>query len=556
MIIVIIISLATIAGLVFPGYFPMHDDLQAMRIWELEKCFADGQIPCRWVPDMAFGFGQAIFNYYSALPYYLGVLIRLLFGFPILDTVKVLFAMSLVGGTLGMYYLSREFFGRSGGIIAGVLYALAPYRALNVYVRGALAESFSLAILPFLWLFIYRAIKNPSYKNSVLVALATAALLVTHNISTMMYAGFTVLWALFWLAQNFKGKSVLSLFVGGFMGLMLAGFFMLPVIFERTLIREEFFVSGYSNYAGHFTTLNQLFLSRFWGFGGSAFGENDWMSFQIGWPHWWVGVLAGFLAIFGIFRKKSITKSIMVLGLLAMALFGLFMTHNKSTFIWEAIGPVSFVQFPWRFVGLSVFLLSLAAGGISVFIRGFARMCAVVGIVFLALVLNLNYFKPERTYGWLTDEVKLSGVDLEMQKRAAALDYLPVTVEEPPIEFAQSRPEIAEGNGEIPNFTKTSSTFFFDAYINEPALVDVPIFYFPDWEVYILKGQGERVNAYPSEEKGLIRIELPEGKHMVYGKFVNTPVRALGNILTVVGSFVLLGGAALTGNKRKFLGLK
>ena len=40
--------------LVKPGYPSMHDDMQIMRIFELDKCLRDGQIPCRWVPDLGY----------------------------------------------------------------------------------------------------------------------------------------------------------------------------------------------------------------------------------------------------------------------------------------------------------------------------------------------------------------------------------------------------------------------------------------------------------------------------------------------------------------------
>jgi uncharacterized membrane protein len=126
----------------------MHDDLQVMRIFQMEKCFADGQIPCRWSPDMAWGYGQAMFNFYSALPYYLGVLIRIITPFSIMATVKLLFFISLAGSAIGMYLLAKEFWGKLGGIVAALLYAYAPYHALDIFVRGALAEAFALAILP------------------------------------------------------------------------------------------------------------------------------------------------------------------------------------------------------------------------------------------------------------------------------------------------------------------------------------------------------------------------------------------------------------------------
>lgn len=565
MIVAIIVSLLTIVGLVYPGYFPMHDDLQVMRIWELEKCFADGQIPCRFVPDMNFGFGQAMFNFYSALPYYLGVLIRLILPISILDTVKILFAVSLIGGAVGIYFLSKEFFGKMGAISAAVLYALAPYRAVNVYVRGAMAESFSLAILPFLWLAIYKIIKEPSYKHLVFMVVTLAALLTTHNISTFIYFGFTLVWAAFWLFQNFppkadqplagKLKNFWALFLGTILGVALAGFFIIPVALEQGLIQSEIFTSNYSNYSGHFISLNQMFTSRFWGYGGSIFGENDGMSFQVGWPHWWVAILAGIYATAGLLKKER-KKGLMVLGLLALSVLSLFMTHNKSSFLWEGIPTIAYVQFPWRFLGIALFLMSFASAGILMEQNKLFKVTLLPVIILVAIILNINYFKPERTYDWLTDEIKLSGQDFLVQQGAAALDYLPRTVKSPPLNTAPVKPVLVEGDAELPNLTKTSSTFFFDANVYKDSVVDVPIIYFPEWEVYLLEGQGKTIPAGPSENEGKIRIKLPPGKHMVYGRFVNTLPRTIGNILTVTAFFVLLAGAITVNNKRQFLGLR
>ncbi|MDP3888514.1 MAG: hypothetical protein Q8Q24_00575, partial [bacterium] len=77
--------------MVRPGFFSMHDDMQFMRLFELDKCFADWQIPCRWVPDLGYGYGYPLFNYYPPLPYYTGEFIHLIFGISFLDTVKILF---------------------------------------------------------------------------------------------------------------------------------------------------------------------------------------------------------------------------------------------------------------------------------------------------------------------------------------------------------------------------------------------------------------------------------------------------------------------------------
>ena len=229
--------------LIGTGYFNMHDDLQVMRIHEMEKCLSDGQIPCRWSPDMGWGYGQAMFNYYSAYPYYLGALIRIITPLSIIGTVKLLFFISFFAGALGMYILAREFWGKWGGILSSVLYTYAPYHAVDVYVRGALAESFSLGLLPFLWFYIYKLIKTPSLKNTLIVALIFAFLLTTHNISTLIYAPPTFLWTLFWLFKKINKSSFYKLGLSGLLGLGLSSFFLIPGIVEQKLIQVQNLIS-------------------------------------------------------------------------------------------------------------------------------------------------------------------------------------------------------------------------------------------------------------------------------------------------------------------------
>ena len=104
--IILLFSLLASRALFKPGYFPMHDDLQMMRQLELEKCFLDGQIPCRWVPDMGFGFGMPLFNFYPPLPYLIGEVFRLL-GFYFTTTARLTFALSIFGSGVAMYYLAK-----------------------------------------------------------------------------------------------------------------------------------------------------------------------------------------------------------------------------------------------------------------------------------------------------------------------------------------------------------------------------------------------------------------------------------------------------------------
>ncbi len=543
---IIFLALPAARYLLGQGYFNMHDDLQVMRIYQFEKCLADGQIPCRWSPDMAYGYGQAMFNFYSTFPYYLGALMRIIAPFSIMETVLLLFLISLILSAFGMYFLAKQFWGKLGGIVAAVLYTYAPYHGLDIFIRGALAESFSLAILPFIWLFIYLVIKKASFQRVVGLTLSLAILFTTHNVSSLMYAPFTAVWALFWIVYSKKWKSILGLGLGGVLALGISAFFLLPVLFEQSLIQKEFFTMDYLDYNAHFVSIRQLFLDRAWGHGPSIFGPEDELSFQIGWPHWWLAIPLTFIALFWFVKKRSKSLLFVILGLLGFSALTAFLTHSRSTPIWQAIPMMAFIQFPWRFLGPTIFGLSFGAGAL---VKTGIKFRHLVGtfIIILAIVLNFNYFKPWSTYA-INDEEKLSGISFEIQQKSAILDYLPKTAPIAPKELAPEKPIIAFGEAETYNFSKRSNSFFFDAEVYQNTEIQIPVMYFPGWKVISEKTV---IPSWPSGDYGLITIELPQGKHIIRGRFENTPVRDIGNTISILSTIIIFSGFLVEANKKK-----
>ncbi len=547
--ILVFAMIPSILSLFKPGYFSMHDDLQVMRIYELERCFKDGQIPCRWSPDMTLGYGQAMFNFYSALPYYLGAFIRMSVPLSIIATVKTLFLISILLSGIGMYLLAREFWGDLGGIVAGVFYTYAPYHALDIYVRGALAESFALAILPFLWYSFYRLIKEEGFVNVILTSFVLSLLLTTHNISSMIYAPFTILWVIYLIVRFKNWIGLRDVIVSGILGIGLAGFFIIPAISEVSLTQANLFRSDYFDYFAHFVSLKQLFFERSWGFGASTFGPNDELSFQIGYLHWVLGVILFFIGVGWTRNGKKRKSGILLIILLLLSGVSAFMTHQRSYFIWQYISELAFVQFPWRFLGLTIFFLSFASGAITKLNRIFAFHTLFI-LSLLVIILNLGYFIPERFFRQETDSTKLSGVLFENQQKAGPLDYLPITVKEVPKEIAPRLPQVIEGAGETRNFSYQTNRFFFDANIYSKADVEIPIIYFPNWK--IVSNQKE-INYRLDQDNGTIIINLDQGQYIIQGRFVNTKVRDVGNLLTILSASLILIGYVLRVNNKRFL---
>lgn len=146
-VLIILLTIPTYATLVRPGFFPMQDDLQAFRIYEMDKCISDFQIPCRWVPDAGYQYGYPQFIYYSPNVYYFGEALHLI-GFQFIDSVKILFGLGYVLSAIFMFLLVADLLGNWPGFVASILYTYVPYKALEVYVRGALSEFWAFVFFP------------------------------------------------------------------------------------------------------------------------------------------------------------------------------------------------------------------------------------------------------------------------------------------------------------------------------------------------------------------------------------------------------------------------
>jgi hypothetical protein len=533
------------------GYFNMHDDLQMMRQLEMEKCFKDGQIPCRWVPDMGYKYGFPLFNFYPPLPYLTGQVIRT-FGFAYTDTAKILFAFSIIASGFGMYFLGNEFFKKAGGVLSAVFYMWAPYHAVDVYVRGAMNESWALIFFPLIFLFGYKLVANSENRSRsvVLLALSYAGLFLSHNLMVMIFTPFFVLWLLMWMYLNkfkdFKTNAV-NLIVSGLASLGLSAFFTLPAIFENDLTWLKSQLIGYYDYTAHFVTINQLLISRFWGYGPSVWLEEDGMPFPAGHVHWIFSIvvvsLLTYLFLKNRNRKQDILRSsyFIILFLFLMGWLTAFMTHVRSTPIYQALPFLALVQFPWRFLTLVSFAFSLVAGAVVLLLpKKYINWTAGLLIV-VCILSNWFYFLPkDGKMGNLTDQEKFSGEAWQLQLTAGIYDYLPQTAKMAPKAEAKVIAEVVDiktGNllrdTKIKIFDDQKGTDWLKFSVEgEASTIRINTFDFPTWKVKI---DGKEVTHYvpDNESWGRMWVDVPEGKHVIEAEFVDTPIRSFSNYLSL-----------------------
>ncbi|OGE33552.1 hypothetical protein A3J19_02320 [Candidatus Daviesbacteria bacterium RIFCSPLOWO2_02_FULL_41_8] len=528
--------------LLVPGFFRVQDYLQVMRIYEMRRCIEDLQIPCRWVADMGSGYGFPLFNYYGVFPYYIAAISSYFLGF--IGAAKLIFFLPLVLGGVFMYFLAKEVFGKEAAFVSAVLYAFAPYRALDIYVRGSITEVFAMALMPLVFYFFLILIKSASLVNFLAATFTLAIFLLNHNLMTMLFLPLLIVWVIYWLFIQRKtsrfGKNLAVVFLSLVLGFLLASFFILPAYFEQNLIQAENLKESefIPNFRAHFVTVNQLFFSRFWGYGASIWGDQDGLSFQVGWPHWQLALIAGCLLLIQGFKDRFSLREknyLLYFIFFAVSVASLLMTHNKTAFVWELIGKLQFVQFPWRFLSVAIFFVSFLGGVIVLFIKSRYRVYFIVIITFLTVFLNFRYFQPEYYKNNQSDKDLLTGSEWEFYQQGSLTDYLPKAARKP-TKIAPGMP-IVKGDAKVENFTKSSNKFKFRVEVKNRAIIDIPVFDFPIWKIL---ANGKAIEHSDKGEFGSIRIELSPGSYIVNGYFENTWLRTAANSLSLIAAGVIL----------------
>src|SRR4030066_783563 len=165
-VILVLICLPAIYFLLRPGFYEPQDLHHIADIFQMYKAVVSGQLPPRLGPDYLWGFGYPLFNLYYVLPFYLGAVFYALTK-SLTGSFEFVFVVAASLSIFVMYLFLREFFGKIASLTGSILYLYTPYRAVQIYVRGAMGEALALSLLPFVLWGIVRIIKKPENRKFV-----------------------------------------------------------------------------------------------------------------------------------------------------------------------------------------------------------------------------------------------------------------------------------------------------------------------------------------------------------------------------------------------------
>lgn len=501
-----------------------------IRMIEFDTSLKDGQFPVRLAGRINFGLGYPFFNFNYPFVYYLGEGIHLL-GFSFLWSFKILLIISVILSVCSMYLLVVPYYGPYIAYIAATFFVIAPYKFLNMYVRGNIAESLGLAFTCFSLMIADRFIKGKT--SFVYVGISFALLLLTHNISAMIGIPFVIAYVIFSVIVLKKSVRILrNVFFACLIALGISAFFWIPVVIETSQTKLS---ELSTDYLGFFPTIKEIIYSP-WGFGSFVQGISPGkMSPQIGIAHT-VVFIGALLSLLYVFLKKPAKRQIYFgLFFIAIVCISIFLSLSYSQIVWDRIIFLSFVQIPWRFIGMVILCISVLTGFMLIQIRHTGVRYGI-GIFLLVLLYysNRNHirvnqyivfenpFETAQIYGPST-----TSKDEHMPKSAPHIYSAPIADGELFPNVGISKRTVWKSNNHIFILESTASAQFRDNTS-----------YFPGWVAFI-DGKETKI-LYENDPLYRLRIEVPTGNHTVQFLFTEPWYRKIGNGISVVSIGLVL----------------
>jgi hypothetical protein len=542
---------ATSWALFNSNFFRVHDYVHAARIGEMLTGFKEGQLPVRWSANFGYGYGMPLFQFYAPLPFIVGAFFLWL-NIDVVIAIKLLYILANILTWTGAYLLGKNLLGKSEGIFIAFAYTLAPYRAVNLYVRGALSEAWAMMALPWVLLGIVLTIQRNKYGFWVLLA-GLVTLMLSHNLTTLMFVPISLLFGLsylFWWKHQHKSKTSpkellhsIGQLAGAYaLSIGLAAFYLFPALVEKDFTKIGSIFSGYFHYSHHFLYIRQFF-STTWGFGGSNWGPDDGISFFLGYGQLLALAVTGIASISLLIKtkKKSLPKLFWITSIAALFGVSCFMTLLRSKLIWDTVPLLATIQFPWRWLSVASVMLAILGGvGISLLESQKVKVIVTAVLSVVIVATTWSYFRPE---SYMTNPHDLYYTEPEKIRREMSQilpDYIPqgMSDELPPREALYLIPAGLEKQIEV--LVDRGHQKLFKTSFLSPVQFNPLIASYPGWEVQI---DGKAVEWTSGGQFGTILVDVPAGERLVGISLGRTPVRAVSDVVTL-GSIVLLIGAA------------
>lgn len=491
------------------------------RIAAYYKALTGGEFPIRWVADLNYKYGMPLFDFIYQLPYFIAS-IFIFFGAGLVASFKLTLFLSYLMSGAFMFLFAREFFkDEKKAILASIIYQFTPFHLIELITRGAFGEVYVYAFFPLVLFGLCRLWKKQNYLNFFLTTIAAALLILSHNSLSLVFFGVAILFVLFFSPSK---KKMLYSFSALFSSLLISAFYWLPALWDHKYTYGDLFMR--SRYLLYFQPLQNFFIPNF---------LNS-KSLQVQGISVWLGFFQSIVLVVSLFlfvKKSAENKKLLGFVFLLIALSFYFMLPI-SNFFWQHFSLLRQFQFPWRFMPVVCFALSLLSAyflSFKIFGRKYIFELLILLIILSSIAFwkPLGFFKINEQYYWnfpLTTTY-FGETDLIWSKSPAS-------------SYPKNPVDVIDGKAVVSNFVRNAIQHTFFVNVTKNAVLVEHTQYFPGWRVYI-DGKEVPVQFQDPNWRGQITFPVGIGKHNVLVVFGETLPRVFSDIVSASFIILLLG---------------
>jgi hypothetical protein len=529
-----------------------HDfDFHLVSWFEAATQIAHGNLHPHWAFTPAFNAGEPRFVFYPPVSWYLGAGLGLVLthlpgvseaaGWSAAPVVFTWIALTLAG--LAMHRLAREFASEGAALAGAVLYVANPYMLFTAYERTAYGELLAAAWIPLLLLAVLRE------RVTVARVAAPVGLLWLTNVPAAIMGTYTLVLLLVVRLVGEARASWLRLAAtaacGTGLGLALAGFYLIPAVYERRFVQMSM-----ATIAG--MGIDQNFL-----FEHTGATTDQVLHDAVLHTASVIGVLllvATVIALVGVVARRG-RGSFPILPLAMLTAAIAFLLTPWSGFLWSHTPAASLLQFPWRLLAVLAPVLALAiARLLSGDSRGVStiaerpmgrdtvarRIVVVVALAVLTIPAYHVFRQPCDPEDTAPARLALfhsnAGTDPTDEYTPVDADNDALTAGDPPYWLADSA-EAAAPVGPTPG----PAPMHFDLAAPRAENLILNLRDYPAWRisrngVFVAPGECE------DRPDGLIAIPVPAGSSRIDIRYAQTLDQTIGDAISF-GALVLFGFA-------------